>query len=163
MRYTFALAIVSALAATGCGGGDRAVVPDVAGERLDVAVEELEDEGLAYEVIGGGAFGVVVKSNWRVCSQEPAGGATARSVELVVARSCFPPPPPPEPVVPDVLYDDLDDAKEELARAGIEPVVVNEGTGAIVVESNWTVCDQYPLPGEYAEAVELYVEHICED
>ena len=69
MRYLFALAIVCALAATGCGGNDPTVVPDVAGERLDVAVEELEDEGLAYEVIGGGAFGVVVKSNWRVCSQ----------------------------------------------------------------------------------------------
>ena len=58
------------------------------GKRLDVAQERLDDAGVGYEVIGGGALGVIVRSNWEVCEQRPGAGARAKTVELVVARSC---------------------------------------------------------------------------
>src|SRR6476646_7456869 len=37
----------------------KPVLPDVAGERLNVAQDSLEEKHIAYDVIGGGAFGVV--------------------------------------------------------------------------------------------------------
>ena len=69
-----ALVPVVALLA-GCGGdADPQQVPDVRGQRLDVAEERLDRSGLDYEEIGGGTFGIVVRSNRRVCEQEPQPG-----------------------------------------------------------------------------------------
>jgi hypothetical protein len=87
--FAAALAAASLLAA-GCGGGKVAPqrVPDVTGERLDIAEDRLDDLGLRYDAIGGGVLGIVVRSHWVVCSQEPAPGRRDTRVELYVERDC---------------------------------------------------------------------------
>jgi hypothetical protein len=83
-----ALAAASVLVA-GCGGkvAPRRV-PDVTGDRLDIAEDRLDDLGLRYDAIGGGVLGIVVRSHWVVCSQEPASGRRDTRVELYVERDC---------------------------------------------------------------------------
>jgi beta-lactam-binding protein with PASTA domain len=156
--------LLLALLAAGCGGEPHDV-PNVAGERLDVAADRLEDEGLEYELLGGGTFGVVVKANWYVCEQDPSAGSRASSVELVVARSCptvSRPPEPLPPVVPNLEGERLDEARAEASEAGVAIDVTDEGAGPILVEEHWTVCHQYPAPGERGWTVELYVERFCD-
>lgn len=85
---TTLLLLALLLALVGCGSGSH-VVPSVVGERLDLAESTVNDAGLEYEEIGGGAFGIVVRSNWTVCAQEPkAGEETSGKVKLIVERSC---------------------------------------------------------------------------
>jgi hypothetical protein len=105
MRYGLAFATVAliALLAGGCGG-EANRVPQVEGERLDVAQEILDDAGVGYEVIGGGAVGVLVRSNWEVCRQRPRAGKKAKTVDLIVARSC---------VEDSYGYDDDDDDDDD--------------------------------------------------
>src|ERR671919_714627 len=98
MRYMLALLLLAVLAA-GCGGEPHDV-PNVAGERLDVAADRLEDESLEYELLGGGTRG--------------------SSVEPVVAGSCpwvAPPPQPTPPVVPSLEHERLDEARAEATEA----------------------------------------------
>lgn len=83
------------LGLVGCGSSpeaaDVAVMPDVVGLTLDVALSDIEraDAGLEVEVLGGGTFGVVVESNWEVCDQLPAAGESLTSdPQLTVERSC---------------------------------------------------------------------------
>ena len=104
MRYglTVSTLLLVVLFAGGCGG-EANRIPQVEGKRLDVAQERLDDAGVGYEVIGGGALGVIVRSNWEVCEQRPRAGKRAKTVELVVARSC-----PPD-VEDDFDFDDDDD------------------------------------------------------
>ena len=47
------------------------VMPDVKGQKLDVALSDIKRAGFEdkVDVVGGGIFGVVVKSNWEVCGQ----------------------------------------------------------------------------------------------
>jgi hypothetical protein len=69
----------------------QTTVPNLVGERLDVAKDELREAGLRSRVIGGGTFGVIVESNWTVCETEPGPGAGAQKgnrVELIVDRAC---------------------------------------------------------------------------
>jgi hypothetical protein len=75
----------TAQSAPPCGS---ASVPNVTGQELDQAEATLVANGLGYKVIGGGTFGVVIASDWTVCSQSPSAGVSASSVNLVVARSC---------------------------------------------------------------------------
>lgn len=49
-------------------------VPDVVGERLDIAKERIKRTGFVVDVQGGGLFGVVVDSHWQVAAQEPTAG-----------------------------------------------------------------------------------------
>lgn len=65
----------------GAAGSDR---PNVQGERLDVAELQLDRAGIGYTEVGGGVFGIVVRSHWTVCSTSDNGG----SIDLIVARSC---------------------------------------------------------------------------
>jgi hypothetical protein len=51
-----------------------------------VAEARLDARGLGWEEIGGGTFGVIVRSNWYVREQIPAPGHTATTVRLVVER-----------------------------------------------------------------------------
>jgi hypothetical protein len=44
------------------------------GQRLDVAEDQLDNAGVTYHTIGGGMFGIVVKSDWGVCSTQDDGG-----------------------------------------------------------------------------------------
>lgn len=67
-------------------------MPDVVGERLDVAYSDLEALGVVkddVEILGGGTFGVVNEENWTVCEQRPeAGSERLAGVRLVVDRTC---------------------------------------------------------------------------
>jgi hypothetical protein len=85
MRKTALILLTLALA--GCGGMPQAKrVPDVRGQRLDVAEARLDARGLRWEEVGGGVFSVVVRSHWYVEDQVPLPGRRATTVRLVVAR-----------------------------------------------------------------------------
>ena len=143
-----ALGFLVVLVATACGSTRPRAVPEVAGKRLDVAEDTLDALGLHYRTAGGGAFGVVVRSHWYVCEQLPQPNKVAREVILTVARSC---------TVPDVVGESLEDAKEELRRAGIDFTIYNLDDEAIVVDHFWTVCEQSPEAGAELQTVELTV------
>lgn len=72
----------------GCGAAEGPV-PDVVGERLDVAKSVMSDAGYDTESLGGGVVGIVDESNWTLCETRPAGGATdGGTVKLIVDRTC---------------------------------------------------------------------------
>jgi hypothetical protein len=65
------------------------IVPDVTGQRLDVAELHLRAKHIRYREVGGGTFGILVRSNWTVCQQEPQAGTAANGrVSLIVDRAC---------------------------------------------------------------------------
>ncbi|HYF26076.1 MAG TPA: PASTA domain-containing protein [Baekduia sp.] len=66
----------------------RTVVPDVVGERLDVARERVARSGFESEVDGGGILGVLDETNWEVVDQDPRAGFLEQGsvVTLVVDR-----------------------------------------------------------------------------
>jgi hypothetical protein len=89
LRLVVALAILLTIA--GCGSGKNPAMPDVTGEKLDIAKSAIKDAGFGDEVKvdGGGVFGVVNESNWEVCDQSPvAGDAVSDAPRLTVDRSC---------------------------------------------------------------------------
>src|SRR5262245_17629271 len=64
-------------------------VPNVTGRYLDVAENRLIANGLIPVEKGGGFFGILVKSNWQVCTQSPSPGRVVgrgSKVSLFVAR-----------------------------------------------------------------------------
>ena len=155
-------ALLAASVTTGCGrSAEPKTVPNVTGVPLDVAEARLDARGVDFIIAGGGTFGVILRSRWQVCEQDPRAGRTATEVTLVVERACSTMPPQRAVVVPDVKYASLDDAEAELRRAGLGYTVVPDGV--IVVRSNWQVCNQDPAPGEWGASVELYVERDCWD
>lgn len=84
-------ATVTAPAVTAPAPADTAsaTMPDYVGQTLDVAEDELDSMGVTYHEVGGGAFGIVVKSNWEVCSTRPKSGTSidvASDVALIVQR-----------------------------------------------------------------------------
>lgn len=84
-------ATVTAPAVTAPAPADTAsaTMPDYVGQTLDVAEDELDSMGVTYHEVGGGAFGIVVKSNWEVCSTRPKSGKSidvASDVALIVQR-----------------------------------------------------------------------------
>jgi beta-lactam-binding protein with PASTA domain len=161
MRIPLALASVVLLLA-GCGGTTEPKrVPDLRGQRLDLAEDRLEARGLDWEEIGGGSLGIVIRSHWRVCDQEPMPGRLGRTVKLVVDREC-PGRPPEPPVVPDVSGLSLEDANEELDDLGIGHDAETYDDDVPLVEHLWEVCGQDPGPGARTFYVELYVERDCD-
>jgi hypothetical protein len=87
MRLSLIVVVLTSIVCA-CGGA-TGPVPDVVGERLDVAKSHVKDAGYDTEEIGGGTFGIVVESNWTVCETDPPAGQTgADKVKLVVDRSC---------------------------------------------------------------------------
>jgi hypothetical protein len=142
------LAAALLLGATACGSTRPRPVPNVTGDRLDVAEDTLDALGLRYRTTGGGAFGIVLRSHWYVCRQLPAPRHVASSVLLTVARSC---------TVPRVVGENLDDAEDELADAGASVRVHSLDDSPVIVDSFWTVCRQ----SNGAESVQLYVSHDC--
>src|SRR5256885_12247592 len=110
MRNVLFPIVVLVLVLAGCGGmAEQKPVPDVRGQRLDLAEDRLDARGLAWEEIGGGTLGIVIRSHWWVCDQQPTPGTLGRTVKLVVEREC-PVPPPTETVVPNVIGQSLEDA-----------------------------------------------------
>lgn len=67
-------------------------MPDLIGQRLDVAISEMATLDVAerdIEVVGGGTFGAIDDSNWTVCEQRPApGSALVESVRFIIDREC---------------------------------------------------------------------------
>ena len=160
MRTVLLLTLIVALA--GCGAAPKSKpVPDVRGQRLDLAEDRLDARGLDWEEIGGGNLGIVIRSHWWVCEQLPAPGKLATTVKLVVERECASAPPEPE-VVPNVIGQSLEDANEELDAAGIGHEAETYDDDAPLVENLWEVCDQDPGGGERASFVELYVARDCD-
>jgi hypothetical protein len=85
MRKALLIPLLALLA--GCGGTTQPkVVPNVRYERLDLAEARLDARGLGWEEVGGGTFGVLVRSNWYVREQIPKAGKKATTVRLVVER-----------------------------------------------------------------------------
>jgi len=85
MKKTVLIGLVALL--VGCGQTVQPKkVPNLRGERLDFAEERLEARGLEWEEIGGGTFGVIVRSHWYVRDQIPAPGKKAATVRLFVER-----------------------------------------------------------------------------
>lgn len=79
------------LALAGCDSKSSSTMPDVVGQKLDVALSHIERAGITEdpEVLGGGVFGVVDKSSWQVCEQLPAAGQSVDTKpRLTVDRSC---------------------------------------------------------------------------
>jgi len=152
MRLVLLLTLAVALA--GCGGAPSPKrVPDVRGQRLDVAEERLDARGLDWEEIGGGNLGIVVRSHWYVCSQEPRPGKKATTVRLVVERDCatF------DFLLPNVEGMSLEDAEEELDQRGIPFEVQPRDEGTPRIKHLWQVCYQSPPAGQRATSVRLYV------
>lgn len=90
-RSTLAMLLMLLVAFTGCGSPPPKVMPDVVGLQLDTAISDIERAGIKEdpEIIGGGVFGVLNKSNWQVCEQLPKPGeAVAVKPRLTVERSC---------------------------------------------------------------------------
>jgi PASTA domain len=58
-------------------------VPALVGQRLDDALDRLETAGLKAKVDGGGVFGVLEESNWRVVEQDPSQGARLHQGDTV--------------------------------------------------------------------------------
>ena len=147
------LALAAVAVLSGCGHAQPRAVANVTGERLNAAEDRLDAAGLRYSTSGGGAFGIVVRSNWTVCSQSPAPRRVASVVHLSVARSCW---------IPDVRYESLEDAEDTLREAGIRYDAQSLDGDPIVVESFWTVCRQSPLGGAPGrQQVQLFVSHDC--
>jgi beta-lactam-binding protein with PASTA domain len=161
MRKVLLLAVALLLA--GCGETEAKPVPDLRGQRLDLAENRLDARGLDWEEIGGGTLGIVIRSNWWVCDQQPSPGKLGRTVKLVVDRDCPRLPSPPQPpVMPDVTGLSLADASDELDGLGIaHDVETYDDDDVPFVEHLWEVCYQDPSPGARASYVELYVDRDC--
>ena len=160
MRPVLLLALVATLA--GCGGTSTPKrVPDVRGQRLDLAEDRLDARGLDWEEIGGGNLGIVVRSHWYVCSQEPRPGKKAATVHLVVERECVN-ALAPAALVPDVTGQSLEDADDALDARGIEHSAETPDDDTPLVEHFWEVCEQDPAAGMHARFVELYVDRDCD-
>jgi beta-lactam-binding protein with PASTA domain len=158
MKVNAVLLVFLLVVAAGCGSERRRqVVPDVRGERLDVAERQLDATGLEFDRLGGGAFGILVRSHWFVCSQQPHAGKLASKVTLVVDRSC---PPVAPPVVPDLVGLRVRHAEVLLAKLDVRFEAVPLPTAARVA-SDWVVCDQQPPGGERAAELTLFAAPSC--
>jgi beta-lactam-binding protein with PASTA domain len=64
-------------------------VPDVVGESLEDAEDELSDAGIDLHAESLDDDPIVVESFWTVCDQSPEAGEPAQPVELYVAHDCW--------------------------------------------------------------------------
>jgi len=123
-------------------GPARETVPDLVGEQLNDALEDLQAAGFTSkvtQVFAAEASGVVVK-------QEPAAGEKLKegsAVALTVSKGQKPVP------VPDVVGQQVSEATAILRQAGFEvnivPVPSNEPTGSVVAQN--PAAGAVPKPG----------------
>ena len=64
----------------------RTAVPDLVGQRLDVAKDRISRAGFDADVKGGGTFGIIVDSNWQVVEQDPGPGVQLEQGSTVHIR-----------------------------------------------------------------------------
>lgn len=141
------------LALTACGPGEPSLMPDVVGQRLDIAKSDIERAGFAsdVEIIGGGLFGVIDDRNWMVCEQDPAPGESISNPRLIVERECGsdgekPAEPsesaePSEPVDPasvtETTVDELLDRLNSVDMGGIQVGELFHFTGELIPSDLW--------------------------
>jgi len=71
------------------GGLEGGRMPDLRGQRLDVAQIDLVRRGIGYRVFdGGGLLGVVEPGAWIVCETKPRAGVWLKVTKLFVDKSC---------------------------------------------------------------------------
>jgi hypothetical protein len=102
-------------------------MPDLLGERLDVALSDLETIGIPeddVELVGGGSLGILDESNWIVCEQRPdPGETTLENLRLIVDRTC----PEANAAEPEVTADENMAAEPEMNQESEE---TQEGAGS---------------------------------
>ena len=161
MKLLRPFVLIAVLVVVGCGSARPVTVPNVAGQRLDVAETNLDAVGLDHRIVGGGVVGVILHSRWQVCAQAPRPGLKAVEVTLIVSRVCaVPPTATGKRVVPDVRGESLDAAEAQLGLEGIGYRV--QASDEIIVRSHWIVCEQDPGPDTRSRTVELYVSRDCD-
>lgn len=172
MRRGLQLAVVFLLTLVfaGCASDPSPIMPYVVGERLDLAQSDIKRAGFTGTVgiVGGGALGVLVASDWLVCAQLPAAGEIVQTAPRLTVvyfdQSCD--GYSPGPVMPDLVGRRLDRAKSDIKRAGFDGEVEILGGGVLGVlrESNWVVCEQLPDAGEaMRDAPRLTIDRSCEE
>jgi hypothetical protein len=72
----------------GTSGPGGVTIPSLTGERLDVAEQRLDELGLNYTEEGGGLFGVIIPSDWNVCSTSPGEGSVVSPGSTVRLEAC---------------------------------------------------------------------------
>ncbi len=109
LAYILALALIAALGAAaaieapklsrshrtatladsgGAATPSGVTVPALTGQRLDLAEQRLDDLGLNYTEEGGGLFGVIIPSDWNVCSTSPGEGSVVNRGATVRLEAC---------------------------------------------------------------------------
>ncbi len=70
--------------------GVRRVPTGLTNHRLNVVEAELDAKGIGFKTVGGGIFGIVIKSDWGVCATQPGAGQPVHGpIKLIVAHfSC---------------------------------------------------------------------------
>jgi serine/threonine protein kinase len=63
-------------------------VPSLIGQPLDVAENRLDDLGLRHSEEGGGIFGVIIPSDWKVCGMDPGAGSVVPPGSTVRLSAC---------------------------------------------------------------------------
>jgi beta-lactam-binding protein with PASTA domain len=135
--------------------GEPLAAPDVRGLRLDVADSRLESLGLDVKTSGGGAFGVVNRSNWWVCTQDPGPGRETTEVEVFVEREC-------SWRAPGVAGLTLERARRVLDRANVPYDEIDVEGKQPLAGRRWLVCRQQPTSGVATSRVRLTVARVCE-
>jgi hypothetical protein len=151
LRISIAVLAVLACAACGSRAVEPKPVPDLVGMNLQQAEDELDSRGLGHDAVGGGTFGIVVRSNWQVCRQVPVAGKKAKAVTLHLARGCT-------VGIPDVRRMSLEDADDELERAGVAWRAETPDGDTVIVKHLWEVCDQERGADR---SVTLYIDRDC--
>ena len=64
----------------------KTAVPQLVGERLDVALDRLDRAGFDPDVEGGGLLGIIDESNWEVVLQDPGPGVMLEQGSSVHVR-----------------------------------------------------------------------------
>lgn len=91
--FRLALPLILAFGMAGCGSDEPVTMPDVTGQKLDVAYDKIQNAGFEnkddVKIEGGGTLGVIMEGNWTVCAQKPAAGeAIDGEPTLTVDRAC---------------------------------------------------------------------------
>jgi PASTA domain len=64
----------------------KTLVPELVGERLDIALDRITRAGFESDVDGGGLFGILQEENWEVVEQDPAPGGFLEQGSTVRVR-----------------------------------------------------------------------------
>ncbi|OEJ34470.1 hypothetical protein [Streptomyces subrutilus] len=146
--------------APGASAPGTAILPDLVGKGLQAAQDEAQAAGFrtlkSHDALGRGRLQAMDR-NWKVCSQEPRGGAavsTDTSVDFgaVKLEEACPAQDASAPPAAGGSMPDLAGKSVKVARGALPPntgiSVKDSAQGRMVLqESNWKVCTQSPAAG----------------